>query len=379
MKPEVSVVMPCLNEEKTIGICINKAFEAFKRNKINGEVVIADNGSTDRSVEIAKSLGARVVHQPLKGYGNAYKKGFEEARGKYIVMGDSDNTYDFYEIKRFVEPLKQGYDFVMGSRLKGKILKGSIPWLHRYFGNPFLSWFLNMLYHTKISDSHCGMRSFTKEAYKKMNLKTTGMEFASEMVINASKARLKIKEIPITYHPREGEAKLHSFRDGWRHMRFMLLYCPNYLFLGPGAILFITGIIITTMVLAGLVYIKSSRLGPITMIFGSLLIILGYQIISLGLYAKTYMMVNKFERPTKFTRLMNKVITLERGIIAGTMLMAIGIAVGILIITKWVEQGYGELTFTQIKIALAASTLFIIGTQTIFSSFMLSVLRIEKS
>jgi glycosyltransferase involved in cell wall biosynthesis len=379
MQPEVSVVMPCLNEEKTIGICIKKALDAFKRDKINGEVVVADNGSTDRSVEIAKSLGARVVHQPLKGYGNAYKKGFEEAKGEYIIMGDSDNTYDFCEIKRFVEPLKQGYDFVIGSRLKGKILKGSMPWLHRYFGNPFLSWFLNKLYHTKISDSHCGMRSFTKDAYKKMNLKTTGMEFASEMVINASKARLKIKEIPITYHPREGEAKLNSLRDGWRHMRFMLLYCPNYLFLIPGAILFIGGVVTTVMVLMGLIYIKSTRLGPITMIFGSLLMILGYQIIALGLYAKTYMMVNKFERPTRFTKLINKLVTLERGIIAGAILMVIGIAVGILIITSWVQQGYGDLTIMQIKIALVAFTFFIIGAQTIFSSFMLSVLRIEKS
>jgi len=223
MDYELSVVMPCLNEENTIGICVQKAVSAIKKHGINGEVVVSDNGSEDNSISIAKAQGARVVHQPIKGYGNAYRKGFEEAKGKFIVMGDSDNTYDFQEIPRFLDYLRQGYEFVIGSRLRGRILPGAMPWLHQYIGNPGLTMFLNILFKTGISDSHCGMRGFTKDAYEKMKLRTTGMEFASEMVIRASQERLKITEVPIIYYPRpiDSVAKLHSFRDGWRHIKFM--------------------------------------------------------------------------------------------------------------------------------------------------------------
>ena len=196
---EVSVVMPCLNEEETIGECIRKAQQAFREHHLRGEVVVCDNGSQDRSVDISRQLGARVVFQNKKGYGNAYLKGIREAHGRYIVMGDSDNTYDFSALLPFIEPLRQGYDMVMGSRLRGKILPGAMPWLHRYIGNPFLSRFLNVLFKTGVSDSHCGMRSFTREAFEKMKLMTPGMEYASEMVIKASRAGLKIAEVPITY------------------------------------------------------------------------------------------------------------------------------------------------------------------------------------
>ena len=216
---EVSVVMPCLNEAETIGICIKKAQAALKEHDIQGEVVIADNGSTDNSVAIAQEFGARVTHQPLRGYGAAYLAGITAARGKYFVIADSDNTYDFTEIDRFLHPLRDGTELVMGSRFLGDIRPGAMPKLHRYIGNPVLTGILNLLFRAGISDAHCGMRAFTREAYQRMELRTTGMEFASEMVISATKCHLKIVEIPITYYPRIGESKLNSFRDGWRQAK----------------------------------------------------------------------------------------------------------------------------------------------------------------
>ncbi len=221
---EVSIVMPCLNEEETLGICIEKAQSTLKSLGYSGEVVIADNGSIDNSVEIAKRLGARVVHQQTRGYGAAYLAGFAAAQGQYIIMGDSDDTYDFTDLERFITPLQNGYNLVIGNRFKGKILPGAMPWARRYIGNPILSGMLRLLFGTYISDSHCGMRSFTTDAYKRMDLKTTGMEFASEMVIKAVQSELKILEIPITYHPRGGESKLNAIRDAWRHILFMIKY-----------------------------------------------------------------------------------------------------------------------------------------------------------
>ena len=221
---KVSVVMPCLNEEETLGTCIEKAQNTLKALDIQGEVVVADNGSTDSSVEIAERLGARVVHQTQRGYGAAYLAGLAAAQGHYIIMGDSDDTYDFTDLERFLTPLSEGYDLVMGNRFKGEILPGAMPWAHRYIGNPILSGILRILFRTPISDSHCGMRSLTADAYKRMKLQTPGMEFASEMVIKAEQVGLKIHEIPITYHPRGGVSKLNSVRDAIRHLRFMLKY-----------------------------------------------------------------------------------------------------------------------------------------------------------
>lgn len=221
---EVSVVMPCLNEEGTLGICIEKAQETLNSLRIRGEVVIADNGSTDNSVLIAQQYGARVVHEQQRGYGAAYLAGLNAAHGKYIIMGDSDDTYDFTDLNRFITPLKEGYDMVMGNRFKGKILRGAMPWMNQHIGNPILSGMLRLLFRTHIGDSHCGMRSFTATAYKQMDLKTIGMEFASEMVIKAVERQLKIQEIPITYHPRGGTSKLNAFRDAARHIHFMLKY-----------------------------------------------------------------------------------------------------------------------------------------------------------
>lgn len=224
----VSIVMPCLNEQESLGICIEKAQNTGKSLGLLGEVVVSDNGSTDSSVAIAGRLGARVVHQPQRGYGAAYLAGFAAARGEYLIMGDSDDTYDFTDLERFITPLQEGYDMVIGNRFKGKMLKDAMPWSRRYIGNPILSGLLRLLFGTDIADSHCGMRSFTKVAYTRMALQTTGMEFASEIVVRAVEEKLKILEIPIDYAPRVGESKLHPVRDAWRHIRFLLKHRLNY-------------------------------------------------------------------------------------------------------------------------------------------------------
>ncbi|MDI6735900.1 MAG: glycosyltransferase family 2 protein [bacterium] len=311
---EVSVVIPCLNEEKTIGICIQKAMKAIKNKGVTGEVIVVDNGSTDNSSNIAKSMGARVIYQPVMGYGSAYLMGLEEAKGKYIIMADADDTYDLQELGEFLDSLKSGYEFCIGSRFKGKILSGAMPWLHRYIGNPILTGLLNLFFGAKISDAHCGLRAVTKEAYKKMNLKTLGMEFASEMVIKALKLKLKIKEIPLTYYPRQGESKLNSFRDGWRHLRFMLLYSPTYLFLIPGLVMFFPGLVILLVLLPGPLILGKLFFDIHYMVLGSLLAILGFQTINLGLYAKAYSLTEHFEENDRVIEWFLRYFNLERGL-----------------------------------------------------------------
>jgi len=372
---EVSVVMPCLNEEETLGPCIEKAAKCLKDHGIEGEIVISDNGSTDRSVEIAESLGARVVHQSLKGYGNAYHKGFSEARGRFIVMGDSDNTYPFDEIHKFIQPLREGYDLVMGSRLRGTILPGAMPWLHQYIGNPFLSWFLNFLFHTGISDSHCGMRAFTQEALERMHLKTTGMEFASEMVINASKAKLKITEIPITYYPRKGDSKLHSFRDGWRHMRFMLMYSPTHLFLLPGGFFMGLGLFLMLFLIRGPVFLFGHGFDVHFIVLGGIMTLLGYQIIQLGIFAKAISQTKNILVKDRFISFLQRKFTLERGIVLGLLIFLVGFFINLYILASWIGSGFGELA--RVRESVLGLILIVIGIQTIMSSFILSMLQVK--
>ncbi len=373
---EVSVVMPCLNEEETIGECIRKAQQAFREHHLRGEVVVSDNGSQDRSVEISRQLGARVVFQNKKGYGNAYLKGIREARGRYIVMGDSDNTYDFSALLPFIEPLRQGYDMVMGSRLRGTILPGAMPWLHRYIGNPFLSRFLNVLFKTGISDSHCGMRSFTREAFEKMKLMTPGMEYASEMVIKASRAGLKIAEVPITYYPRKGMSKLHSFHDGWRHIRFMLMYSPTHLFLVPGFLVLLAGLLLVIALYPGPIWTPWHTFDVHFMVLGSVLAILGYQIINLGLFAKAISFTRDFVVRDEFILRFYQVFTLEKGIYLGLALLLIGLVMNGLVLYNWIRTHFGPLH--QMREALVGMTFIVLGFQTIFSSFLLSMVRIKE-
>jgi glycosyltransferase involved in cell wall biosynthesis len=378
--PIVSVVMPCLNEEETIGRCIEKAGEGLKNLNLPGEIVVADNGSTDRSVEIARSLGARVVHQPLKGYGSAYLKGVEEAKGQYLVMGDSDLSYDFVDIPRFVKPLQEGYDLVMGSRLKGEIRPGAMPWLHRYFGNPFLSWFLNLLFKTGVSDAHCGMRAFTREAWKRMDLRSRGMEFASEMVIQAGRKKLKIKEVPIILYPdgRSGRPHLKSFRDGWRHMRLMLLFSPSALFILPGFLLLVLGLIFLVIPSFGIVYIYGIGLDIHTMVLGSLLAILGFGIFSLGIFSRLYAYLEKFEEPDAFINLIKSRFSLNEWLFWGLVLTLLGVIANLAVVYQWASNNFILDHNLQLRPALWGLTLIALGVQVIFSAFFVSLLLMKE-
>ncbi|OIO61526.1 dolichol-P-glucose synthetase [Candidatus Woesearchaeota archaeon CG_4_10_14_0_2_um_filter_33_10] len=374
--PEVSIVLPCLNEEATIGECIKKIKNVLKKENINGEIIVSDNGSTDNSIMIAKSLNARVINQPLKGYGAACLKGIHEARGKFIIMADSDATYDFLETPALLKPLRKGYDFVIGTRFKGTIKKDAMPWTHRYIGNPLLSGLVNLFFKANFSDVHCGFRAFTKKAFEKMNLKTTGMEFASEMVISASKNKLKIWEVPISYNKRKGRSKLRSFSDGWRHLRFILMYSPTYLFLVPGLFLFLVGLVGITVLRQGPLSVSGFNIDIHFMLLGSLITMLGYQIINLGLCARTYAITIGFEKHDKLIDFIAKYINLERGIILGLGVFLVGFFISLRILINWVHGNFSSMD--EIRNIIFSMTILIVGVQTIFSSFFLSMLLVEK-
>lgn len=372
----ISVVMPCLNEEETIGACVEKALEGIRRSGLPGEVIVSDNGSTDRSVEIATELGARVVHQPQKGYGNAYRAGFDAARGKYIVMGDSDNTYDFAEIPAFVEKLREGNEYVLGSRFAGTILPGAMPWANRYIGNPILTGLLNFLFGLKSSDAHSGFRAFTKDAYRRMRLQTTGMEFASELVINAARAKLKVAEVPIIYYPRGGESKLHRVRDAWRHVRFMLLYSPDHLFLVPGFLAFVIGIAGMLFLLPGQQIVSGHLFDYHFMFVFSLLTIIGFQVLMTGFYAKAYAFTHRFAPDDRLIQVFYRYFNLEEWLLGGFLIFLVGLIIDASILWDWIQSGYGHLF--AVRPALLALTLMVVGLQLVFSSFLLSILNINR-
>jgi len=372
----ISVVMPCLNEEQTIGACVAKALEGIRRTGLPGEVIVSDNGSSDRSVEIATELGARVIHQPKRGYGNAYRKGFEAARGKYIVMGDSDDTYDFTEIGQLVDKLREGNEYVLGSRFQGKILPGAMPWMNRYIGNPILTGLLNFMFGLKSSDAHSGLRAFTKDAYRRMRLQTTGMEFASEMVINAARAKLKVAEVPITYYPREGESKLHRFRDAWRHLRFMLLYSPDHLFIIPGIILLLLGLFGMFYLLPGPKIVNGHFIDYHFMFIASLLTIVGFQVLLTGFYAKAYAFTHRFAPDDRMIQLFYRYFSLEEWLLGGFVIFLMGLAIDASIFLYWVGNHFRDLF--AVRPALLALTLMVIGLQLMFSSFLLSILNINR-
>ena len=373
---EVSVVIPCLNEVETIETCVTKALRSIERMGVSGEVVVADNGSTDGSQALAEKVGARVVHESRKGYGSAYMAGFAAARGRYIVMGDGDDTYNFDEVDRFVGPLKDGAEMVMGTRLKGKIHKGAMPWLHRWVGNPILTGILNLFYRTGISDAHCGMRGIRKEALERLDLRTTGMEFASEMVIRASKENLNIVEIPIELHPRGGgEAKLNTWSDGWRHLRFLLVHSPTYLFAVPGLVMIIIGLLTISVVGLGGVELFGRRWDIHATIAAAMLTIIGSQLIHLSLGARAYGVYFMGEHDPLFDRLRGKV-RLEQGLLLGSAIFFIGFVIGLVIVIQWIDRGFGALGEEQF--AIFSMTLAVLGIQIIFSSFFLSILGLRR-
>jgi glycosyltransferase involved in cell wall biosynthesis len=370
---KVSVVIPCLNEEASIQRCVEEALAALEGQGWQGEVIVADNGSDDRSAELARAAGALVIHEPRRGYGSAYRAGFAAAQGDYIVMADADLTYDFGDIPRFVAKLDEGADLVMGDRMKG-IQPGAMPWLHRYIGNPVLTGILNLFFRTGVRDAHCGMRAVRRSALPRLDLRTTGMEFASEMVIRAGKERLEIEEIPIHYHPREGESKLSSFRDGWRHLRFLLVHSPTWLFIVPGALMGLLGTLISLTVLLQ-VDVLGRAWDLHTMVAGALLMIVGTQVLALGLCAHAYGTYFMGEKDPWFDRMRAR-FRLEHGLLAGGAVILAGLVVGAVILGIWINRGFGALS--EERLAVLAAALIIVGIQIFFSSFLLSIIGLRR-
>jgi glycosyltransferase involved in cell wall biosynthesis len=370
----VTVVIPCLNEAENIEQCVTAARGVLERNGIPGEVVVADNASEDDSAALATAAGARVVHEPRRGYGSAYLAGFAAARGQFIVMGDADLTYDFNEIPRFLRELDDGADMVIGDRMRN-IHPGAMPWLHRYIGNPLLSGFLNLLFRTGVSDAHCGMRAVRRSALPQLALRTTGMEFASEMVIRAAKERLDIRQFDIEYHPRGGESKLSSFRDGWRHLRFLLVHSPNHLFILPGALMAVLGALIALTVIAS-INVFGREWDLHAMIAGALLMIVGTQVVALGLCAHAYGTYFMNERDPWFDRMRSR-YRLEHGLLLGGGIALLGLIVAAVIVVEWIDRGFGSLG--EERLAILALTLVIVGIQVFFSSFLLSILGLRRN
>jgi glycosyltransferase involved in cell wall biosynthesis len=373
-QPLVSVVIPCLNEAENIESCVRAALEAIVRMGVHGEVVVADNNSEDDSAQLAERAGARVIVEPRRGYGSAYLAGFAASRGRYIVMADADLTYDFKEIPRFVAELEAGAELVMGDRMDN-IQPGAMPWLHQYIGNPILTGLLNLFFRTGINDAHCGMRALRRDVLPRLDLRTTGMEFASEMVIRASKENLKIAEFPIKYHPRGGESKLSSFRDGWRHLRFLLVHSPNYLFIVPGSVLAGLGALIILIVETG-VNLFGRAWGVHAIIGAALLMIIGTQVLALGLCAHAYGTYFMGEKDPWFDRMRAR-FRLEHGLLLGGAIMLVGVGLGGVILVSWIGHGFGSLSYE--RLAVIAASVLIVGIQIFFSSFLLSILGLRRN
>lgn len=375
---ELSVVMPCLNEEKTVAVCVAKALQTMHRLRIVGEVVVVDNGSTDRSVALAEEAGARVIHQSLRGYGNALRCGFEHARGRFIIMADCDDSYDLTDLERFVERLRGGAELVMGNRLRGEIKPGAMPWHHRWIGNPGLSWFLNFLFRTGVGDTHCGMRGLSKDAVGRMGLQMPGMELASEMVIKGRLANLRIDEIPITLHPdgRGRRPHLRSFRDGWRHLRFMLMCSPLFLFVLPGLLLTVVGLAAIPGALLAGYGVFTGPFGPNFMFTAALLALVGSHLVVFGLLAKLY--THQIDPVFRDPRLGNLLtwFSVERGLLLGLGLLAAGAVLGTPVLLHW----FHTLSFPNPSPArwILACTLATLGVEAVFTSFLVGILDLPR-
>jgi len=375
---ELSIVLPCLNEELTVGICVAKASDFLKKHKVNGEVIVADNGSTDRSVEVATRNGAKVVHIEEKGYGNALRGGFEAARGKFIVMADSDDSYDLSNLMPFLEKLREGYDLVMGNRFKGGIKEGAMPWHHRYIGNPVLSFIGKLFFKSPANDFHCGLRGFSKSAVEAMNLQTTGMELASEIVIKASILGMRTTEVPTTLSPdgRDRPPHLNSFRDGWRHLRFLLLYSPSWLFLYPGALLVLLGGLISVLLFFGPVDIGFRYIDFHTFIAAGSLTYLGLNMIAFAAVTRIYAYRHGLlpRRPRLFS--LYKYFNLETGVLAGVVLSILGLLLmgrAILLSSNFNQIGFDN----SVRLVFGGALALVSGAQVIFTSFVLSMLGLN--
>jgi len=378
---ELSVVMPCLDEAETLQTCIEKALNTIRELGVSGEVVIADNGSTDGSQDIATRCGARVVDVAERGYGSALMGGIEAARGDYIIMGDADDSYDFTALGVFLEKLRLGFDLVMGNRFQGGILPGAMPPSHRYLGNPVLTGLGRLLFKSESSDFHCGLRGFRKDAFHRMNLQTTGMEFASEMVVKATLLGMRVTEVPTTLSPdgRSHPPHLRTWRDGWRHLRFLLLYSPRWLFLYPGAILMALGIAVGSWILPGPRHLGGVEFDVHTLIYAAAAVYLGYQSISFAVFTKIYA-VNEGLLPEdpRMTRLF-KVVTLEVGVAVGFVLVLIGLSGTVWALSDWGGRSFGPLDpIETLRIVIPSALALSLGVQIVLTSFFLSVLGMGR-
>ncbi|MDY6949146.1 MAG: glycosyltransferase family 2 protein [Pseudomonadota bacterium] len=377
---DVSAVIPCLNEEKTIGICIQKAFLCFESLGIRGEVVVADNGSTDRSVFVAQRLNARVVCEQRKGYGAALSTGINAASGKVIIMGDADDSYDWSDIAPFVSKVAEGYDLVMGNRFQGGIAPGAMPVLHRYLGNPVLSWMGRQAFHTSIGDFHCGMRAFTKGSFQRMGITSTGMEFATEMVASAAYLGLRIAEVPTKLYPdkRGRPPHLRSFRDGWRHLRFILTYAPNHLYLVPGLGMLLLGILLQLVLIAGPAEIGRLSLGIHFLALGSLLTLVGFNIVAMGILAKA-LVAQRYERLAgTITQWVQRKFTLEIGLVTGLAMSVLGLGVDLGIALAWLQNPGGPMEST-VHLAFVATTTIVLGVNLMFGSFLIHMILLATN
>jgi glycosyltransferase involved in cell wall biosynthesis len=381
---EISIVMPCLNEADTLEACILKAQRALRENGIAGEIVISDNGSTDGSPAIAARLGVRVVHATEKGYGHALMTGIASARGKYIVMGDCDDSYDFLEVPKFLKKLREGYDLVQGCRLPsggGTVKPGAMPFLHRWWGNPMFTLLARSWFRAPIHDVYCGLRGFTKELYERLDQRCTGMEFATEMIIKSSLYRAKIAEVPITLHPdgrRTHVSHLKTFRDGWRTLRFFLLYSPRWLFLVPGTLLILLGLFGYCVALPGLT-ISGVNFDAHTLLFASLSILCGYQAIQFALFTKTFATTQGLMPEDPRLNQFFKFAHLERGLLLGTGGLLVGIVLLVAAVHQWALAGWGQLDYAHtMRWVIPGATLIALGFQTVLSSFFLSILGMRR-
>lgn len=378
---ELSIVMPCLNECETLEACITKAQGFLRDHGVNGEIVIADNGSTDGSQELAERLGAQVIHVTERGYGNALMGGFASARGKYIVMGDADDSYDFSALLPFLAKLREGYDLVMGNRFKGEIKAKAMPFLHRCLGNPVLTGIGKMFFRCPVGDFHSGLRAFTKEAVQRMGLHTTGMEFASEMVIKATLLGLRITEVPITLY-RDGRSRpphLRSWRDGWRHLRFMLLYSPRWLFLYPGILLMLIGTVLGLWLLPGPRTMGNVTLDVHTLLYMAVLVLVGFQSVSFAVVSKIFALTEGLHPQAANLDKVFRHVTLEAGLVVSLVMIALGLIGSIVGFTFWRSRDFGPLDPQVVmRIALPSAVVFCLGWQVLLTSCLLSVLGIKR-
>ena len=379
-EPYVSAVMPCLNEEKSLANCIAKAMEGFRHLGMHGEVVVADNGSTDRSVEVAESMGARVVRERRKGYGSALQCGIREARGQIIVMADADDSYDWAGLEPFVRKVEEGYDLVMGNRFAGGIAPGAMPFLHRYLGNPVLSLIGRLAFRIPIRDFHCGMRAFSRDAYERMQPRTSGMEFATEMVANAAYQGLKVCEIPTTLRPdtRDRAPHLRSFRDGWRHLRFILTYTPDFIYFLPGLVLLLAGLALLVMLAGGPIDVAGFHMGIHFVALGAMLAMIGFNVLNLGVLAKAMLAQRYRDMRSRIASFLSRSFSLETGLIVGTMLFLFGLAIDAWILRHWLRSGRGSMDDT-VHLAFATTTIAVLGLNVVFSSFLLALLLRSNS